>query len=384
MDKPVRLVFLQRRSHKAGAQTCLARLVRHPALRPFSPLVICGEPGWLPEELKAHGVGVRIEPFPTARSLAGRLLLNRLFCRRLAADLADPGASYVIHGNDHQEAPLTLALGRALGARTALFLRSPSMSREDYRKYRCADADLLTTVGDELLDKLAAWDPGRPVPIISDGIYTEELASALPAVPDRPRRFLVLGSPLPWKGWRDLVDALVLLAERGEFPANASFDFTGSPPGDDNPLGLDRLPGGCCRFLGRRTDFPQLATDYDFVINPSRHETFGMAAIEVVALGLPLLSSDSGIIDRVIDLPDLLYPAGDASRLSLRLAAILGGVVPTSVDRKRFQEAIRVNFLIDRSAEALLTAYAETFGWSPRGSFRSTAAGLKDSKESHS
>lgn len=357
MPEFLRPVFLQKRSLKAGAQTCLARLVCHPSIARLAPVVVCGEEGWLSEELRRHDIEVVILAFPAPRSLVGRLWNNRRFCRQLAGSLAGMGEGFLIHGNDHQEAPLVLELGRLLRAPTALFLRSPSMTQRDYIKYRCAEVDMLMTVGEELLDSLRLWAPDRQIPIVSDGVYSEELRPPPAVMVARPRRFLVLGSPLRWKGWRDFLDALVLLQGRGQLPRGVSFDFTGSRPGEDNPLGLERLDTDCCRFLGRRTDFPGLALEYDFIINPSRHETFGMAAIEIIGLGLPLLSSDCGVIANVLDAPSLLYPAGDTQALAERLSAVLQGAVPDIEQRRHFQEKIRSQYLIDHSAQALLSAY---------------------------
>lgn len=358
--KPFRLLFLQRRSHKAGAQTCLARLLRHPRLRAMAPLVVCGEPGWLPDELAAHGIEVRIQPFPSARSLAGRLWHNRRFVRRLLKELPAGPQNYVVHGNDFQEAPLTLLLGRALAAKTAVFLRSAGMSRADYRKYACAEADLLLTVSEQFLAALRAWETRRPIALVSDGLYADEIMPPADVGGRFPRRFLVIGTPHPSKGWSDLTDALQLLQDKGRLPADALFHFTGDGAA---ALDLARFPAGKLVFLGRRTDFPGLARDYDFVINPSRMETFGMAALEVVAQGLPLLSSDTGVVSRVVDLPELLFPAGDVLALADRLDRILRTQSPGVEQLTGFQKVLGDRFSIDRSAEALLSAYA-ALGWS--------------------
>lgn len=347
------VVFLQRRSHKAGAQTCLARLVRHPLMQNFNPIVVCGESGWLTDELNANGVPVIIEQFPSARSLSGRLVGNRLFARRLAKKLKSTSVDFIVHGNDYSEGLLTLALGRTLGAKTALFLRSAGMKQSDFMKYQCSSIDILMTVGIELQKKLDRWAPKKEISIVPDGLYVEELASKPLAISYPPRRFLVLGTPHVAKGWTDLIDALVGLDQRGELPEDVLFDFAGEYA--DGVVG--RL-GSRCHFLGRRLDFPELAADYDFVINPSRQETFGMAALEVVALGVPLLTSDSGVIAQVISQPDLIYPAGNTEALVGRLSHILHGFVPSVSERIAFQDAIRSKFLLDQSIKSLISAYA--------------------------
>ncbi len=51
----------------------------------------------------------------------------------------------------------------------------------------------------------------------------------------------------------------------------------------------------------------ELTREYELVINASRGETFGMAAIEVIAAGISLLSSRTGVIEKVIENEGLLF-----------------------------------------------------------------------------
>jgi glycosyltransferase involved in cell wall biosynthesis len=355
-----RVVYLQRRSHKAGAQTCLARLARNPHLASYRPIVVCGEQGWLTEELARHGVEFLVEPFPSSRSLAGRLWANRLFTGRVVKKLSRLGDRFVVHGNDHQEAIPTLMIAAQLQAPTALFFRSAGMNRQDYKKYECADIDLALTVSDQLAGRLADWDPIETFRIVNDGIYPEEITDTPRAIEHPPRRFLVLGSPLELKGWRDLIDALCHLHSQGVSLAGLSFDFTGNAPGPENDLGLGRLPDLQFCFLGRRNDFPALLTDYDFAVNPSRHETFGMAAVETVAFGLPLLSSETGVLGEVLD-SSLLFKPGDTLELVKKIKSVIGSNPPDVAARKSFQRNVLSRFNINNSAIYLAELYRERF-----------------------
>ena len=352
------LVYLQRRSQKAGAQTCLARLVRNPCLARFNPTVICGEYGWLTTELKRSGVRFFVQPFPSSRSLLARLWANERFATRLAQQLRPLGQYFLVHGNDHQEGILTISLAHKLGASTAIFLRSPHMTIKDYKKYKCAKIKAVITVSHELMDRLAVWDPNKMFRVVSDGIYPEEIAGSFKQSVDRPRRFIVLGSPLKWKGWRDLVDALHLLRVRGFALDGLSFDFTGVEPGSQNDLDLGRLAGIPIRFLGRRDDFPALLAGYDFAINPSHHETFGMAAVETIAMGVPLLSSRTGVMPDLVD-PHLLYSPGDVHGLSDKLGLVINSPTPSSESLKALQRNLLFRYNITNSAKTLAEIYDE-------------------------
>ena len=352
-------VFLQGRTHRAGAQTCLARLLRHKAMRQWSPVLVCSAPGWLTRECERENIPVICEPFPKSRSLLGRLFGNARFVERVVSKLqaAGLGDIAIVHANDHIESLLGLRLAEKLDARSAIFLRSPGMTQRDYVKYRCNEYGLIAAVGDELCVRVRGWDSSQPIQLIHDGLEPEEFDAVKPKPERAPTRILVIGSPLDWKGWADLTEALYLLEQNNALPA-MSFDFTGSRPGEaTNDLKLDRLRLHQCNFLGRVEAFRDLAQSYDLVINPTRMESFGMAALEVLAAGVLLLSSRTGVIEQVQFQAEMLFPPHQPQALAEALKNVilrwtaLGPSVPAA------QESIRRLFSIDNTANRVSEAY---------------------------
>jgi glycosyltransferase involved in cell wall biosynthesis len=65
----------------------------------------------------------------------------------------------------------------------------------------------------------------------------------------------------------------------------------------------------------------------DLLVAPSLHETFGMAAAEAVARGLPVVSSSVGAIAAIAGDGALLVPPGDADALKAALARAIGDPV---------------------------------------------------------
>lgn len=53
-------------------------------------------------------------------------------------------------------------------------------------------------------------------------------------------------------------------------------------------LGVDRL----CYFLGERDDLPDVLAACDVLVMPSQHEGLGMAALEALSCGLPVVATD--------------------------------------------------------------------------------------------
>ncbi len=351
------VVFIQNRTHRAGAQTCLMRLLRHAAMRRWKPVLVCSPGGWLPEECRRHGIAVIEQAFPRSRSTAGRLWGNAAFAKDVAAKLAARGfMPKIVHANDHQEGLLGLRLAERLSARTAMFLRSPRMAEDDYRKYRCGEYAFLSAVGDEFRGRAQAWEPRKKIELIYDGIYEDEFDQPKQKPSAPPQRVLVVGSPLDWKGWADLTEAMFLLEQAG-VALPAEFDFTGvRPEPANNDLKLERLSKTRCNFLGRVEAFRELVRGYDLVINPSRTETFGMAAIEVLALGVPLLSSRSGVIEQVLT-HAMLFPPHKPEALARALEDLLSRWRETDFGVARAQEAIRERFLVDRAVADISTAY---------------------------
>lgn len=111
------------------------------------------------------------------------------------------------------------------------------------------------------------------------------------------------------------------------------------------------------RMLGHISDRAHLAAlvaDADAVISPGRRETFGLAALEALASGTPIVAVDEGA------LPELLVPgAGTTCRLDPNafadgLALILGGDrdVQRVIARARAEE-----YQWSRSGQTLLDRY---------------------------
>lgn len=353
MNAPV--LFLQKRPHRGGAQTCLARL-----LRVFKPaLLCCAETGWLTEASRRADVPVILENFPSPRTLGARLFGNQLFARRLAKHFA--GATpkpALVHANDYQESLLALELARQLNVPSAVFLRSIAMSERDYLKHRCPEHPLIFAVGEELHARVRSWLPHPNLHLIHDGLAAEEFARPKPASAQFPSRILVIGSPLVLKGWADFTAAVWHL-ENTHGLAGCEFHFTGAKPqAAANDLQLGRLAKNSCKFLGRVEQFRDLVLQYDLVINPSRMESFGMAAVEVLAAGVPLLSSRAGVAPRLISQPEWLFDPGDPQDLARALQHLRAHWPEIKSAVPNAQAKIREHYLVEHSLQTLRQGYA--------------------------
>jgi glycosyltransferase involved in cell wall biosynthesis len=138
-----------------------------------------------------------------------------------------------------------------------------------------------------------------------------------------------------------------------------TFDFTGGRPTESaNDLKLGRLRHHRCNFLGRVEAFHNLVRGYDLVINPTRMESFGMAALEVLAAGVPLLSSRTGVIEQIQEQAEILFAPRQPSALAaaLKNAILQWDEIDFGVEAA--QERIRQRFSIDNTALRVSEAYS--------------------------
>lgn len=116
----------------------------------------------------------------------------------------------------------------------------------------------------------------------------------------------VIAQLTPWKGQDDAIRALAALRAAGREKAvllvAGSAKFSGAGTQYDNAgyaEGLHRLAAELgvqdgVRFLGERSDVPRILAAADVLLLPSWREAFGRIAIEAMAMGTPVVATDSG------------------------------------------------------------------------------------------
>ena len=95
-----------------------------------------------------------------------------------------------------------------------------------------------------------------------------------------------------------------------------------------------------CDFLGYRADVEVIYAALDVMVMPSRHEGFGLAFVEAMAMGVPVVGTRVvGSVDAVQDgITGLLVPPDDPAALA---AAILRLFDDPQLRRRLVEEARR-------------------------------------------
>ena len=80
--------------------------------------------------------------------------------------------------------------------------------------------------------------------------------------------------------------------------------------------------GDCVHFLGGRDDVPELLGDMDAFVYCSKIETFGIAPVEAMAMGLPTFVNDLDVFVEITQKGELavLYKSGDLQDLCLKFS----------------------------------------------------------------
>jgi glycosyltransferase involved in cell wall biosynthesis len=183
--------------------------------------------------------------------------------------------------------------------------------------------------------------------------------------PHGPRRagsyVLVVGRLVPYKGVEVLIRAMAKL--RGAPPLT----IVGDGPLRPQLEGLALRMGVQAAFLGRVPDeeLPALYRGAALTVLPSvnRQEAFGIALVESMACGTPVVASDLPGVAEVARLGGLLARPGDADALALALVqALQPGAVPRG---EPLAERVKARYAWPALGDALLSYYAEALGAVP-------------------
>lgn len=122
-----------------------------------------------------------------------------------------------------------------------------------------------------------------------------------------------------------------------------------------NHLGLN----GQVRFLGFRSDVPDLLAAADLFVFPSLYEGLPGAVIEAMALGLPIVASDISPVREVVEknLNAILVPPASSSELAKAIATLLDDHNRALEYGKQSRKIFEMRFTLQQSAERMIELY---------------------------
>jgi glycosyltransferase involved in cell wall biosynthesis len=162
---------------------------------------------------------------------------------------------------------------------------------------------------------------------------------------------------LPGKGQEVLIKAIPLL------PNDAQVAFAGQGPLERRLRDLARDLGvsGRVRFLGFVDEVSSVYRAARVCVIPSSWEGFGMAAVEAMASGVPVVASRIPGLAEVVGEAGLLFEAGNSVDLAEKISMLLKSAEHWSRQRRKGIERAK-EFSIDRMAEEHSRLYAAAVG----------------------
>lgn len=152
---------------------------------------------------------------------------------------------------------------------------------------------------------------------------------------------------------------VLLQAFREVAPANAALVFLGE---GKQRKALEKMRGGDGRihFLGFRDDIAPLLQSLDLFVSPSREESFGLAILEAMQAGLPVIATKTdGPMNHMCDQPITLVDTGSVDALAQAMARhIHNPILPPPYDLRSFEPQVNIAQVLDFYGE--LTGLVES------------------------
>lgn len=189
-------------------------------------------------------------------------------------------------------------------------------------RYSLQQSDAVTSVSQYLKDKtIQLFSPERPIEVIYNFINPEvykpsecRLRSQIAAEGER-----ILVHTSNFRPVKRVTDTILVLAEVLK-KCPAKLVLIGDGPDRHEAEALARKMGISehVKFLGKQTALPQILSCGDVFLLPSQSESFGLAALEAMACGLPVVATSVGGIPEVVEHGEtgFVTEIGDTERMA--------------------------------------------------------------------
>ncbi len=351
------ILILQKNTNKAGAQHALFRILSSNEFNQHNIVVICSLKGWLTEELKKLNINNIILKYPSIKSISGKLFRISRWTNNIHKTLIKMNFNPdIIFANNHIEFPYVLKIHKKFElSKTLVYFRDSYMKKNDFLEFKCDMADIKITVSKVMKDKLPFCDN---VEIIQDGLLQNEFYPIKEKNHFFPKKVLLIGTPSLIKGWDIFFKAIKNIYLKNNTIIFEKIVCTGIP--NNQQLKKYNLTNAEIKkfninFSEKFDNLAQEARGYDLAIFPSRKESFGLSPLEILAAGIPLISSKTGIIENVIKETSFLFEANSVKSLESTILNLYTNWNDINFNLKEMQNAIRTNYLIQGEIKKLIT-----------------------------
>lgn len=212
--------------------------------------------------------------------------------------------------------------------------------------------------------------PDSKCHVIYNGIDFSKIDSAEPSteLPNNSRsRLAMVGNFMPGRDHLTLVRALRLFKERRLM--DFDFVFIGKRV-ENHAVIFDECKRICAEnkmsnvyFLGTRSDVPSLLKAMDGFVYSTAHDTFGIAVVEAMAVGLPVVVNDWPVMKEVCGDMAYYFCSKDVEDCAAAIEKLLAELPQRKDAAKKNAASVRKKYSIDNYIETLAKIYENSCNW---------------------
>jgi glycosyltransferase involved in cell wall biosynthesis len=330
----LKVLFVHGVTEMGGAERDLLRIVERLPSRGYEPRVACPDHGPLVKELSDRGVLHRTLRLPPWRKLFA--FRQRTISVRQLQDIIHNHPPAILHVNDMWWVPHTLRAAAGTGIPVAAHVRQ-EIEPAKVRRYELHRADMVFAVSRAVLEALEEGGvPRHRLCLLHSGVEPgttndQAILARHLGLPATARIIGTVANLFPRKGFDIMLRALPTI-----LAAVPDMQYVIIGGGDaEYKAALRRLVselgvGGHVHFLGYQKSVEPYLAGFELYVHPALMEGFGLAVLEAMALGKPVVATRTGGLPEIVDngTTGILVSAGDT-------AALAGAVISLLTDPAR-------------------------------------------------
>jgi glycosyltransferase involved in cell wall biosynthesis len=308
-------------------------------------IVLLGRDGAIGDKLRKAGLSVTAVDWT-----GGSKQLDGIWRFTRAVSRLNPDIVHLHSGG------LSARLAAKAGSKRRIIMHFHSVAEESGRATvrKSTGADLVIANSGATAKTIS----GGKVVVIHPGVKAIARRSPKRADPSRPIAIGIVARLVPVKGLDFMIGAMSLLMERSR---SVTLEVAGIGP-ERERLERETARAGLAdviRFIGWRDDVRALMVHWDIYVQPSLSEGFGIAAVEAMAQGLPVVATRVGGLPEVVMDTEtgILVPPRD----SIALADAIDALINDPALRLRMGNAGREratgHFSLEREADTMQRIY---------------------------
>jgi len=317
----MRIAYLLGSLNRGGTETLLLDVFRNAVSNKLDVLGIYRKSGIFENEFQE--IGLPIYKVPTGKNPIGYILqLRKLLLKNniaiahaqqpidaLFAWLACLGTSVkvllTLHGYDFSENKLGNLILRFMIQRTDSNIYVSDTQRQYYQeKYHLSPDKQKVVFNGVSFNKLDGFHARNAASSDTPGNNSPTLRNEL----QLPPTTLLLGAVGNFNDVRDQITTCSFLKMLFEQKVNFHFVFVGKRIENtawlyDNCYEFCKTNGlsDSVSFLGVRNDVPMILNELDAFVYATNHDTFGIAVVEAMAVGIPVFVNDWGVMSEITE-----------------------------------------------------------------------------------